>query len=312
LVIIITVVTMRLTSAFLLCLALGTTAVTAIEEDATLPVVNVQYDFPAQDMAGAAMSSSSAGILAFKQRAARVLGNIHKDGQVLTEFASTANKELDDLMQILLAKSKSSVMGRSTSFLSIKSGQPLEAAGSILQNSKVAIVPDTKSIDDASSIIKGIAQVPAPTRAVEDHLVGPQPMAADSCERDYTSCPDEFVNIGPAFGGSTELCAATSSYVGPCMEAYSFGSMTVTAKARWSSLCQAYFPCRVAASDAASLRAGSSASALCPEGWKHIEGELKCSSPSTYSGPCRGTMDFTGYNLNMLKKWSGKCGAVWM
>merc|ERR1712183_174653 len=199
-------------------------------------------------------------------------------------------------------------MGRSTSFLSIKSGQPLEAAGSILQNSKVAIVPDTKSIDDASSIIKGIAQVPAPTRPLAEHLTGPQPTATDSCERDYTTCPDQFVNIGPAFGGS-ELCAASSGYVGPCSEACDFGSMTVTAKARWSSLCQASFPCRVAA---ASFGVASSASAPCPEGWKHMEGELKCSSPSTYSGPCRGTMDFTGYNLNMLKKWSEKCGAAWM
>merc|ERR1711920_829431 len=125
----------------------------------------------------------------------------------------------------------------------------------------------------------------------------------DSCERDYTVCPDKFVNIGPALGGSTELCAATSGYVGPCAdEAYSFEAMSVTAKDRWSSQCQAYFPCRVAAS-AASFRVGLSASALCPEGWKRIEGELKCSSPSSYSGPCRGIVDFTGYNLNMLKKW---------
>jgi len=297
---------------FFLCFVLGASAVTAIEEDATLPVVNVQYDFPAQDIAGSSLSSSSAGILAFKQRAAHVRENIHKDSQVLAEFASTANKELDDLMQLLLAKSSSGI-GRSSSFLSIKSGQPLEAAGSILQNSKVAIVPDTKSIDETSSIIKGIAQVPAPTGAFGKQFIDPQPVSADSCERDYTKCPDKFVNIGPAFGGSAELCAASSGYVGPCgSEAYSFGSMTVTAKDRWSSMCQAYFPCRAAASDAAaSLRVGSSSSAVCPEGWKRIEGELKCASPSTYSGPCRGIMDFSGYNSNMLNKWSAKCGAAW-
>lgn len=291
---------MKLTLAFL-CLALGAFA---IEEDATLPVVNVQFDFPAQDIAGGAVSSSAAGLLAFKQRAAHVRENIHKDSQVLSEFASTANRELDDLMQILLTKSKSA-----TSFLSITSGQPVEAAGSVLQNSKVVIVPDMKSFDAASSIIKGIAQVPAPTVHEYDAHES-QPVDVDACERDYTSCPVNFVNIGPVFGGNTEYCAAASGYVGPCAsEAYSFESMSSTSKARWSSLCRASFPCRVSTSAAA---ASLTASALCPEGWMRIEGELKCSSPSSYRGPCRGTMDFTGYNLNMLKHWSAKCGAVWM
>merc|ERR1712183_880848 len=129
-------------------------------------------------------------------------------------------------------------------------------------------------------------------------------------ERDYTGCPEHFVNIGPAFGGSTELCAASSEYVGPCAsEAYAFGTMSAAAKARWSSMCQAYWPCR--AGSAASLVAGFSAAALCPEGWNRVDGGLKCSSPLAYTGPCRGVVDFAGYNLNMLKTWSAKCGAIW-
>merc|ERR1719181_676614 len=126
-------------------------------------------------------------------------------------------------------QSKRPHAGAATSFLSVASGQPLEAAGSILQNSKVVIVPDMTSIDETSKIIKGIAQVPPPTPLSATPVVQPA-IDVSSCERDYTGCPEHFVNIGPAFGGSTELCAASSEYVGPCAsDAYAFGTMSAAA-----------------------------------------------------------------------------------
>ena len=99
---IIRAVRMKLTIVFVLCCALGAPAVNAIADDvATLPVVNVQFDFAAQDcqitffmkrsdywvasspfgqdLAGGASKSSSH---AMKQRMAHVLKNIKKDGQV--------------------------------------------------------------------------------------------------------------------------------------------------------------------------------------------------------------------------------------
>ena len=76
-------------------------------------------------------------------------------------------------------------------------GQPLSDAGEVLKNSKVSVVPDMESINEASKIIAGLAQIPAPKSSAP----APSPVMV-SCERDFSSkCPEQFVNVGAIFGG---------------------------------------------------------------------------------------------------------------
>lgn len=74
---------------------------------------------------------------------------------------------------------------------------------------------------------------------------GRYPFAELACDRDYKAlCPMGFVSIGAVHGGKEEYCVASSLYEGPCRsDAYVFESMTPRAKARWSSLCHAFWPC---------------------------------------------------------------------
>merc|ERR1712150_102232 len=74
------------------------------------------------------------------------------------------------------------------------------------------------------------------------------------------------------------------------------------AKSVWSDDCQAYWPC---------IRCSRDYTAVCPHGWIRMEQGLSCSSPSSYTGPCQGTTDFTGFNADMLRRWSSDCGAFW-
>ena len=53
-----------------------------------------------------------------------------------------------------------------------------------------------------------------------------------------------FVNVGRVHDGPEEYCAAGSMYEGPCAgDSYFFQNMTAGAKARWSTLCRAFWPC---------------------------------------------------------------------
>merc|ERR1712050_200932 len=107
-------------------------------------------------------------------------------------------------------------------------------------------------------------------------------------------------DIGPIKGGQTMYCAASSQYTGPCdSESYTFEQMTENAKTRWSNMCQAYWPC---------VNCDRDYQAVCPQGWMQTEDELSSSPPPMYKGSCRGTMNFTGYNKNMLEHWSSLCG----
>ena len=147
----------------------------------------------------------------------------------------------------------------------------------------------------------------------------------ESCERDYSvKCPDNFVSVGRIFGSETEYCAATAEYDGPCAsEAHSFKGMSSKAKARWSKLCQASWPC---------MLCERNYEAVCPEGWARLNETLSCAPPPSYTGPCRGddafeytlardvtspaflkmiSTDFSGYNAAMLDVWSAECGAYW-
>ena len=205
-------------------------------------------------------------------------------------------------------------------------GGPLDDAGDVLQSSPVSVVPDTTAIDEASKVIKGLAQIPAPSSINVKGLLDPKLDASvETCDRDYSMmCPDQFVNVGPIFGGTTEYCAASSDYDGPCAsEAHTFDGMTIKAKARWSKLCQTSWPCILCERDY---------SAVCPEGWTQLNSSLSCAPPPAYAGPCRGgdtfeytlgrdtsslaylkmvSTDFSGYNAAMMQHWSAECGAFW-
>merc|ERR1719203_1286390 len=72
-------------------------------EDATLPTVNVKYEFGASDIKGGGPAMKShAELLAFKKRIAHVVENVDKDAEVLSDFASRANNDLDELAKNLV------------------------------------------------------------------------------------------------------------------------------------------------------------------------------------------------------------------
>ena len=70
--------------------------------DATLPVVNVQFDFPIQDLdVGGPKQKADEDLVAFKARAQHLLDEVDDDAEVLTKFASTAGDSLNKLTTVL-------------------------------------------------------------------------------------------------------------------------------------------------------------------------------------------------------------------
>jgi CPW-WPC domain-containing protein len=264
--------------------------------------INVDYDVPAVGVTDELAALRKASMAEYKVAEMKALVS-KVDGPALAKVVNAPTR---------------------VSFLRVS--QPLEDAGGVLQNSKVSVSPDTASIRDASNVIKGLAQMPAPKQVFGKLFLDPKPnIGADTCDRDYARmCPDGFVNIGTVFGGNTSYCAASSQYDGPCAnEPHSFVGMSVSAKARWANLCQAAWPC---------IRCERDYQGVCPTNWLRLGDSLKCAPPSAYSGPCRGadkfeyglardssstsylettSTDFTGYNRAMLKHWSASCGAFW-
>ena len=182
---------------------------------------------------------------------------------------------------------------------------PLDDVGSVLQNSQVSDVPDMQESTDAQLIVKGIGSAPAPESPYLRPRVDPVPRPGLlACDRDYASpCPENFaVAPVPAVGGGS-VCVAGPEYSGPCAgELLAPSAWSTTAKQRWSSQCQAFWPCKACAQDF---------QAECPQGWSAQAGARRCSPPAAYSGPCMGDADFSGFNDAMLEYWSFQCGAFW-
>lgn len=190
------------------------------------------------------------------------------------------------------------------SALKFSIGMPMDDLGGVLRNSPIAVVPNNEQSDEASQIIKGLASVPAPESPFPKLRIDPKPdLGVESCDRDFNiACPRDFVNIGQVKGGEIDYCSANSRYQGPCAnEAYTFQQMSRQAKARWANMCQADWPC---------VRCDRDYRAVCPQSWKR-EGQLSCSPLPDYMGPCRGAVDFTSFNVQMLEHWSASCGAHW-
>ena len=174
--------------------------------------------------------------------------------------------------------------------------------GDVLGEHVVNPVPIHPSVAVASNIMKSMSRLPPPASPLIAAKLNPS--LDGTCDRDYSSdCPQKFVSIGSVFGGSTSYCAASSSYDGPCdSDVFNFDSYSAAAKARWSSMCLANWPCRECDRDFQSP---------CPREWVRAPGARSCTPPQQYTGPCVGTVDFAIYNKAMLSEWSSQCGAYW-
>ena len=89
--------------------------------------------------------------------------------------------------------------------------------------------------------------VPPSAQAGVAPLVG---HCAQACVHARSACSDVSAHasaqesVGAIFGGDAEYCAAGPTYFGPCVsEPTSFAGMSDAAKARWSAMCQAVWPC---------------------------------------------------------------------
>lgn len=176
--------------------------------------------------------------------------------------------------------------------------------GDMMARTPIQVAPDTSSSDAAGEIIKGLAHIPAPGAVLGDRIdpVGP---GEDSCDRDEEdTCPEDWVDVGAVKGGSTSYCAAGTRYFGPCSdEPQAFADMSSSAKKRWSKACQAFFPCKSCKRDYHEI---------CPKTWTQLGSEQKCKPDAAdYSGPCRGEVNFDGYNAAMLEAFSETCSAYW-
>ena len=176
---------------------------------------------------------------------------------------------------------------------------PLDTIGEIMRSASVDSVPDTTKFDAYSNLIRGLSRVPAPSGLQTSRADPISSYGAGACQRDYNAtCPQQFVVLG-----QTGQCVAGPRYAGPCAsEAYTFTSMSETAKSRWSDQCLAKWPCISC----------DRAYQGCPMGWASVNIQDSSCAPSPgYSGPCKGTAVFAGYNKVMLDQWSSECGAFW-
>lgn len=81
------------------------------KHDETLPVVNVQYDFPAMDTSsGGALAKQHQDIVAFKKRAEQLIQRSDRDGEAMAEFVGLATEGLDKLMSAFQRASRLSPM----------------------------------------------------------------------------------------------------------------------------------------------------------------------------------------------------------
>jgi CPW-WPC domain-containing protein len=197
---------------------------------------------------------------------------------------------------------RSSFAESSASMLSAEAGggdAGSDALGLLQDLAPTAGASGAGSDGGASSAMKGLGRYPGPISRAQGPAV--DPVALDEswhCETDFSqACPNGFV------AGSSG-CVPTSAYQGPCAsDVRSFDGLSDAAKARWSSLCLASWPCVDCDRDFA---------AACPKGWASVDGQPRhCQAPGQYVGPCAAVAGFDGFNAAMLSQWSTACGAFW-
>jgi hypothetical protein len=67
--------------------------------DAVLPVVNIHYDFQAQDVSS--LSNTKKDMASWEARADRIVFGIDRTAQELTDFVNLENNILEDTTQVL-------------------------------------------------------------------------------------------------------------------------------------------------------------------------------------------------------------------
>ena len=174
--------------------------------------------------------------------------------------------------------------------------------GDVLGGHIVNPIPTHPSVAVGSAIMRSMSRLPPPASPLIAAKLDPR--LHGTCDRDYSlDCPQQFVSVGSVFGGTTLYCAANNSYDGPCGgDVFNFDSYSIAARARWSSMCLADWPCKECDRDFQSP---------CPREWAVAPGARACTPPQQYIGPCVGMVDFEFYNKAMLSEWSSKCGAYW-
>ena len=181
----------------------------------------------------------------------------------------------------------------------------LESLGEVFGGAPVADVPANSAAEEASALVAQLSRLPAPDAPYARSRIDPHPTGdVAACDRDYAlECPSGFVGVGAILGGSSKYCAPGSAYGGPCDgDVFDFSTYTVQGKARWSLMCQANWPC---------IQCERDYSAPCPRGWTKSGGERTCVPGESYAGSCKGAVDFSFYNSEMLSQWSASCGAFW-
>ena len=191
---------------------------------------------------------------------------------------------------------KSTAGATAASFVSV-SEPALGDVASIFERAPVQTFEARKDVEATSALMQELAAQPVPPSPIASRVLDPaRHHATAACDRDFAQpCPAEFEPVGNG------QCAPVASYVGPCGGAHSFAGLSAAAKARWSDMCLAWWPC---------VRCERDFAAVCPAGWLRSGGAL-CKPTPSYTGPCSAPVDFAGYTRSMLAQWSATCDAHW-
>ena len=112
-----------------------------------------------------------------------------------------------------------------------------------------------------------------------------------SCTRDFSGCPDGFIDHGEG------KCAPPAFYDGTCGE-LDFAGLTPAERHQVAGSCGAVFPCMESCA--------KNYAASCPSGWAASNGG--CTAPAEYSGPCVSQTRFDHLSHSQKAHFEGVCG----
>jgi len=210
------------------------------------------------------------------------------------EVAELNRETQAPMVWLNLHKSTSGAAG--AGFVSL-SEPTFDDVASVFEHAPVEAFEARKDVASTSALVKELAAQPAPASPIASQVLDPvRHHAVAACDRDFAQqCPVEFEPVGMSH------CAPAATYVGPCGGSHDFAGLSVAAKARWSDMCLAWWPCVSCERDFAGL---------CPMAWALDAGTV-CKPGPDYAGPCGTPVDFAGYTRSMLAQWSATCDAHW-
>ena len=170
---------------------------------------------------------------------------------------SPSSKSIDIRMESAIGSAfgkaflRNGLVGRSASMLSVESrgaDAGSDALGLLQDLAPSASASGSISDGGAASAMKALGRHLGPTQKPATVVID----EASHCDADFSqACPTGFV-------AGASGCVPTSAYQGPCAsEVRSFDGLSDAAKARWSSLCLAQWPC---------VECDRDFSASCPKG----------------------------------------------